>query len=156
MGEAGKGFNLLDAILDRARAGLAAEMLGSAAQAFETTLEYLKTRTQFGRPIGTFQALQHRAAKMFTELELARSTVEAALRALDASDPDSALLASLAKAKTGEAYHLISNEMVQMHGGVGMTDAYDAGLYLKRARAAEATFGGPAFHRDRYARLQGY
>ena len=156
MGEAGKGFDLLDAILDRARAGLAAEMLGSATQAFESTLEFLKTRTQFGQAIGAFQALQHRAAKMFTELELARSTVEAALRALDAGDPEGALLASLAKAKTGEAYHLISNEMVQMHGGVGMTDAYDAGLYLKRARAAEATFGGPAFHRDRYARLQGY
>jgi len=156
MGGAGEGWPVLDAVLDRARAGLAAEMLGSATSAFEATLEYLKTRSQFGQLIGSFQALQHRAAKMFTELELARSVVEAALTALDAGDPDAPLLASLAKAKMGEVFHLISNEMVQMHGGVGMTDAYDAGFYLKRARAAEAAFGSPAFHRDRYARLQGY
>jgi alkylation response protein AidB-like acyl-CoA dehydrogenase len=156
MGAAGEGWPVLEAVLDRARAGLAAEMLGSAAAAFEITLDYLKTRRQFGRLIGSFQALQHRAAKMFTELELARSTVEAALAALDAGDPDAALLASLAKAKMGEVLHLVSNEMVQMHGGIGMTDAHDAGFYLKRARAAEAIFGGPAFHRDRYARLQGY
>jgi len=156
MGVAGEGWPVLDAVLDRARAGLAAEMLGSATGAFEATLEYLKTRSQFGQLIGSFQALQHRAAKMFTELELARSVVEAALTALDAGDPDAPLLASLAKAKMGEVFHLISNEMVQMHGGVGMTDAYDAGFYLKRARAAEAAFGSPAFHRDRYARLQGY
>jgi alkylation response protein AidB-like acyl-CoA dehydrogenase len=156
MGVAGEGWAVLDAVLDRARAGLAAEMLGSATGAFEATLEYLKTRSQFGQLIGSFQALQHRAARMFTELELARSVVEAALTALDAGDPDAPLLASLAKAKMGEAFHLVSNEMVQMHGGVGMTDAYDAGFYLKRARAAEAAFGSPAFHRDRYARLQGY
>jgi alkylation response protein AidB-like acyl-CoA dehydrogenase len=156
MGVAGDGWPVLDAVLDRARTGLAAEMLGSAAAAFEITLDYLKTRKQFGQLIGSFQALQHRAAKMFTELELARSTVEAALAALDAGDPDAPLLTSLAKAKMGEAFHLVSNEMVQMHGGIGMTDAHDAGFYLKRARAAEFIYGGPAFHRDRYARLQGY
>jgi alkylation response protein AidB-like acyl-CoA dehydrogenase len=156
LGKEGEGWDLLDKTLDRARAGLAAEMLGAAAQAFETTLDYLKTRVQFGQPIGAFQALQHRAAKMFTELELTRSCVEAALTAIDNGAPDARELVSLAKDKAGDTLHLISNEMVQMHGGIGMTDAHDAGLYLKRARAAEITFGGQAFHRDRYARLQGY
>ncbi len=156
LGAEGAGGPLLEKILDRARAGLAAEMLGSALQAFETTLDYLKTRVQFGQVIGAFQALQHRAARMFTELELARSCVEAALAAIDDDAAELPQLASLAKAKVGDTLHLISNEMVQMHGGIGMTDAHDAGLYLKRARAAEATFGGQSFHRDRYARLQGY
>jgi len=156
LGPEGQGSDLLEKTLDRARAGLAAEMLGSAVQAFETTLDYLKTRVQFGQVIGAFQALQHRAAKMFTDLELARSCVEAALSAIDADSPDVPELVSLAKAKVGDTLHLVSNEMVQMHGGIGMTDAHDAGLYLKRARAAEATFGGQAYHRDRYARLHGY
>ena len=156
LGAEGEGCALLEKVLDRARAGLAAEMLGSAVQAFETTLDYLKTRVQFGQVIGAFQALQHRAAKMFTDLELARSCVEAALAAIDNDTPDVPELVSLAKAKVGDTLHLVSNEMVQMHGGIGMTDAHDAGLYLKRARAAEATFGGQSYHRDRYARLQGY
>jgi alkylation response protein AidB-like acyl-CoA dehydrogenase len=150
------GADLLEKVLDRARAGLAAEMLGAATQAFEVTLDYLKTRVQFGQVIGSFQALQHRAAKMFTELELSRSAVEAALTAIDNDAPDVPELVSLSKAKMGDTFHLISNEMVQMHGGIGMTDAHDAGFYLKRARAAEAAFGNQAFHRDRYARIQGY
>ncbi|HZZ34606.1 MAG TPA: acyl-CoA dehydrogenase, partial [Caulobacteraceae bacterium] len=156
LGEEGKGYALLERVLDRARAGLAAEMLGAAVQAFETTLDYLKVRVQFGQVIGSFQALQHRAAKMFTDLELARSCVEAALTAIDNDSPDVPELVSLAKAKMGDTLHLVSNEMVQMHGGIGMTDAHDAGLYLKRARAAEATYGSQAYHRDRYARIQGY
>jgi alkylation response protein AidB-like acyl-CoA dehydrogenase len=150
------GAALVDKVLDRARAGVAAEMLGSALQAFETTLDYLKVRVQFGQVIGSFQALQHRAAKMFTDLELSRSAVEAALAAIDADSPDVPELVSLAKAKMGDTFHLVSNEMVQMHGGIGMTDAHDAGFYLKRARAAEAAFGNQAFHRDRYAKIQGY
>ena len=150
------GYALLEKTLDRARAGISAEMLGAALQAFEVTLDYLKTRVQFGQVIGSFQALQHRAAKMFTELELSRSAVEAALTAIDNDSPDVAELASLAKAKMGDTFHLVSNEMVQMHGGIGMTDAHDAGFYLKRARACEAAFGNQAYHRDRYARLQGY
>ena len=156
LGNADQGYGVLEATLDRARAGLAAEMLGSATQAFETTLEYLKTRTQFGQLIGTFQALQHRAAKMYTDLELTRSCVEAALAAIDGNSNEVAQLASLAKAKANELAHLVSNEMVQMHGGIGMTDAHDAGLYMKRARAAEATFGSAAYHRDRYAALLEY
>ncbi|HEY7851376.1 MAG TPA: acyl-CoA dehydrogenase family protein, partial [Caulobacteraceae bacterium] len=156
LGKVDDGHALLEKTLDRARAGLAAEMLGAAVQAFEVTLDYLKTRVQFGQVIGSFQALQHRAAKMFTDLELARSCVEAALAAIDNDSPEVPELVSLAKAKMGDTLHLVSNEMVQMHGGIGMTDAHDAGLYLKRARAQEATFGGQAYHRDRYARLQGY
>ena len=156
LGEEGKGWDVLEKTLDRARAAISAEMLGAAVQAFETTLDYLKVRVQFGQVIGSFQALQHRAAKMFTDLELARSAVEAALQAIDAGTPDVPELVSLAKAKMGDTFHLVSNEMVQMHGGIGMTDAHDAGFYLKRARAAEAAFGNQAFHRDRYAKIQGY
>ncbi|MBW8860399.1 MAG: acyl-CoA dehydrogenase, partial [Caulobacter sp.] len=155
LGEVDKGWAILEPVLDRAYAGLAAEMLGSATAAFEITLDYIKTRTQFGQVIGTFQALQHRAAKLFTDLETTRSCVEAALEAADAG-ADTGLLASLAKAKATEVLHLASNEMVQMHGGIGMTDAHDAGLYMKRARVAEALFGSASFHRDRYARLSGF
>jgi alkylation response protein AidB-like acyl-CoA dehydrogenase len=156
LGPLDNGFDVLDATRDRARAAIAAEMLGAALQSFETTLDYLKTRVQFGQVIGTFQALQHRAAKMFTDLEMTRSCVEAALSAIDRNASDIPALCSLAKAKASELVHLVSNEMVQMHGGIGMTDAHDAGLYLKRARATEASFGGASFHRDRYARLMGY
>ena len=156
LGAVDKGGDVLEKTLDRVRAALAAEMLGSANQAFETTLDYLKVRVQFGQVIGSFQALQHRAAKMFTDLELARSAVEAALQAIDADSPDVAELVSLSKAKMGDVFHLVSNEMVQMHGGIGMTDAHDSGFYLKRARAAEAAFGSQSYHRDRYARINGY
>lgn len=155
LGEVDKGWAVLEPVLDRAYAGLAAEMLGTASAAFEITLDYLKTRTQFGQVIGTFQALQHRAAKWFTDLETTRSCVEAALEALDAG-ADARALSSLAKAKASEVLHLASNEMVQMHGGIGMTDEHDSGLYMKRARVAEALLGGASFHRDRYARLMGF
>ncbi len=156
LGTVDGGFGVLEATLDRARIGLAAEMMGTATQAFEITLDYLKTRTQFGQGIGTFQALQHRAAKLYTDLELARSCVQAALDALDDKTNDVRSLASLAKAKAGDVLHLATNEMVQMHGGIGMTDAHDAGLYMKRARVAEASFGGSSYHRDRYAKLGGF
>jgi alkylation response protein AidB-like acyl-CoA dehydrogenase len=156
LGTVNHGYSILAALLDRARATLAAEMLGAATQSFEVTLDYLKTRAQFGQVIGTFQSLQHRAAKMFAELELARSCVEAALSAIDRNANDVPQLCSLAKARAGDTWHLISNEMVQMHGGIGMTDAHDSGLYLKRARVAEALFGNSTFHRDRYAKLMGY
>ncbi|MFA7264550.1 MAG: acyl-CoA dehydrogenase family protein [Caulobacter sp.] len=156
LGEVGKGWAILEPVLDRARAGLAAEMLGSALQAFEITLDYLKTRTQFGQVIGTFQSLQHRAAKMFTDLETTRSCVEAALEQIDSGATDNRAAASLAKCKASELAHLVSNEMVQMHGGIGMTDVHDAGLYLKRARVAEQLFGGAGYHRDRYASVLGF
>jgi alkylation response protein AidB-like acyl-CoA dehydrogenase len=150
------GLDVLEQILDRARIGLAAEMLGQASEAFEITGEYLKTRRQFGQVIGGFQALQHRAAKLFTELELTRSCVLAALDALDRQSGSVAEYASLAKARAGETLHHATNEMVQLHGGIGMTDAHDAGFYLKRARVAEALYGSASFHRDRYANLLGF
>jgi alkylation response protein AidB-like acyl-CoA dehydrogenase len=156
LGPVDGGWELLDQTLDRARAGLAAEMLGASTQAFETTLDYLKTRTQFGQLIGSFQALQHRAAKMYTEIELSRSAVEAALQAIDDRANNVPELVSLAKARIGDTLHLVSSEMVQMHGGIGMTDAHEAGFYLKRARVCEAAFGGQAYHRDRYAQIHGY
>jgi alkylation response protein AidB-like acyl-CoA dehydrogenase len=152
----GGGAEIIDQILDRARIGLAAEMLGQASAAFEITTEYLKTRKQFGQVIGGFQALQHRAAKLFTEIEMTRSCVYAALDALDRNANNVPEYASLAKARASETLHLASNELVQMHGGIGMTDEHDAGLYLKRARVAEALYGGAAFHRDRYASLLGF
>ena len=150
------GFELLDAVLDRARAGIAAEMLGTSASAFDMTLEYLKTREQFGRVIGSFQALGHRAAALYSGMELARSCAEAALAAIDAGADNTAELCSLAKCKVGDQLHLTTNEMIQMHGGIGMTDEYDAGFYLKRARVLEAIYGNQGFHRERYARLLGY
>jgi alkylation response protein AidB-like acyl-CoA dehydrogenase len=156
LGPVGEADDLIDALLDRARIGLAAEMLGAAEAAFAMTTDYLKTRRQFGQFIGSFQALQHRAAVMFTELELTRSCVAAALSALDDRANSIAELASLAKARAAETLHLVTNETVQMHGGIGMTDEHDAGLFLKRARVLEALYGSASFHRDRYARLQGF
>jgi alkylation response protein AidB-like acyl-CoA dehydrogenase len=158
LGAEGEGAALLGRVLDRATIGLCAEMLGGAVACFEMTLEYLKTRKQFGVPIGSFQALKHRAARMFVELELARSIVLAAHRALDdgADDARVARLASAAKARCSDAFVLVGNEGVQMHGGIGMTDEHDVGFFLKRARGAEVTFGDAAHHRDRIARLDGY
>jgi alkylation response protein AidB-like acyl-CoA dehydrogenase len=156
LGPVGAGADILEAVLDRARAGLAAEMLGSAEEAFERTVQYLKDRRQFGVPIGSFQALKHRAAQMFCEIEVTRSAVLAANAALDDKANDAAALVSLAKAKANETFHLAGNEGVQMHGGIGMTDEHEIGFFLKRARVAEATFGTAAFHRDRYAALSGY
>jgi len=150
------GWPLLDAILDRARVGIAAEMLGLATQAFETTLDYLKTRVQFGQVIGSFQALQHRAAEMFGELQLTRSAVEAALAAVDADAPDLPAFASLAKANAGETAQLIAAQMIQLHGGIGMTHEHDAGLYYKRALVAAQCYGSSAYHRERWGRLNGY
>ncbi len=156
LGPIGGGYAILEALLDRARIGLAAEMLGASDAAFEMTSDYLKMRKQFGQLIGSFQSLQHRAAQMFTDLELTRSTVAAALDALDAHANNVAELASLAKARAAETLHLVSNETVQMHGGIGMTDAHDSGLYMKRARVLEALYGGESYHRDRYAKLHGF
>ncbi len=149
------GEALLANLLDRARIVTAAEMLGMAAQAFDTTLDYLKQRVQFGQVLATFQALQHRMAALFTEIELTRSAVEGALVALD-SGADAAQAAALAKQRANDTLHLMSREMVQLHGGIGMTDEYDAGFYLKRARPLEQAWGNSAFLRDHFARLNGY
>ena len=156
VGAVDAGWEILEPALDRGRIALAAEALGSAQAAFDMTLEYLQTRKQFGQLIGSFQSLQHRAAKMFTELELTRSCISAALAGVDENRNDIAELASLAKAKASDLIHLVSNETVQFHGGIGMTDAHDSGLYMKRARVQEALLGGASFHRDRYAKLNGF
>ncbi len=156
LGEVGKGAALLDAILDRARIGTAAEMLGAAQEAFDTTLDYLRTRVQFGEIIGTFQALQHRVAGLYGEIELTRSAVEAALAALDRDGPDVPELASIAKVLAGETLRLVATEMIQLHGGIGMTDEHDAGHYYKRARVADMSYGSAAYHRERFATLTGH
>jgi len=156
IGSVDTGGDTLAAIIDQATVGLCAEMLGSMTAALEITLDYLRTRTQFGVPIGSFQALKHRAAKMYIETELARSAVMAAHKALEENGKDVARLASIAKARCSDAFVLIANEAVQMHGGIGMTDEHDIGFFIKRARAAEVTFGDATYHRNRFAELQGY
>jgi alkylation response protein AidB-like acyl-CoA dehydrogenase len=156
LGPLDAGADLLEGALDRARAGLAAEMLGSVSEAFERTVQYLKDRKQFGVAIGSFQALKHRAAQMFCEIEMTRSAVLAAVSALDQGGNDAAALASLAKARANETFFLCGNEAVQMHGGIGMTDEHEIGFFTKRARVAMATFGDSAFCRGRYAHLMGY
>jgi len=156
LGAVDAGWEILEPALDRGRIALAAEALGSAQATFDMTLEYLQTRKQFGQLIGSFQSLQHRAAKWFTELELTRSCIGAALSGVDENRNDTAELASLAKARASDLIHLASNETVQFHGGIGMTDDHDSGLYMKRARVQEALLGGAGFHRDRYAKLNGF
>jgi len=156
IGAAGRGADVLDPALDRATIGLAAEMLGTLGEAFERTIKYLKDRKQFGVPIGSFQALKHRAANMFVEVELSRSIVLDALRAIDENRPDVPQLASIAKARLSDALHLVGNEAVQMHGGIGVTDEEEIGLFMKRARVAELTLGDGAYHRARFAALSGF
>ena len=159
LGAEGDAYSSLTRVLDIGRIGVAAEMLGSMQQAFEITLDYLKQREQFGVLIGSFQGLQHRAAEMYSEIELCKSAVRAALAALDdadKTDADIAEFASIAKAKLSEVATLVSNEAVQMHGGIGMTDEYDIGFYMKRARVAAAFLGDALFHRERYASLNGF
>ncbi len=156
LGKIGGGSAPLQRAVDRATVALCGEMLGLMTEAFERTIEYLKSRSQFGVLIGTFQALKHRAAKMFIEIELSRSTVMAAARALDAGDGDARLQVSNAKARCSDALILVTNEALQMHGGIGMTDEHDIGLFMKRARALEFAFGDAAFHRQRFAALRGF
>ncbi len=156
IGAVGGAGEVLDAILDRALVGIAAEMLGAATRALELSLAYLREREQFGAPLGSFQALQHRAAKVFIQVEMARSAVMLAARAIDANQDDAPAMASLAKAKAGQALELAANEGIQFHGGVGMTDEYDIGFFLKRHRGADTTLGDAAWHRRRWATLQGY
>lgn len=158
LGIEGQGWDALERTLDIGRIGLAAEMLGSIQEVFERIVDYLKQRIQFGVQIGAFQALQHRAALMYSEIELCKSLVRKALSELDRGDEaeDIPALASMCKAKLGEVSVLISNEGVQMHGGIGMTDEFDIGFFLKRARVAQQTLGDVLYHRNRYASLRGF
>lgn len=143
----------LDLVLDRGRACLAVELLGMAETAFAMTVEYLKTRVQFGAPIGSFQALQHRAARLYADLQLARSSVMAAFEVLDRSSGtvrQRRRLASLAKWQACRVAQRVSNEAIQMHGGIGVTDEYDLGLFLKRMRLAQNQLGNADYHCQRY------
>jgi alkylation response protein AidB-like acyl-CoA dehydrogenase len=156
IGTIDKGAAVLDAALDAGRAVLTAELLGVCAEAFERTLGYLREREQFGVKIGSFQALQHRAAHLFCEIELLRSVALRALQALDAQESGAAQLVCLAKGRASEIARVATNEAVQMHGGIGMTDEFDIGFFMKRARAAAETFGDQFYHTDRYAQISGY
>lgn len=157
LGEVDGGGALLERVLDIGRAVLSSELLGIADEAFARTLAYLKERRQFGKIIGEFQALQHRAAHLFTELELTRAIVLRCQQRLDESAPDGPeALVSAAKAKAGETATLAVQEGVQMHGGIGMTDEFEIGFFMKRARTAQEWLGDANFHADRWARLRGY
>ncbi|MFK7976562.1 MAG: acyl-CoA dehydrogenase family protein [Halioglobus sp.] len=156
LGEINGGWKTLEPVLDRGRAALAAEMMGCALEAFERTVAFLKEREQFGALIGSFQALQHRAAHMQSELELARSVLLQTLSTVDDAPDQLPLMASLAKARLNNTVKLVTNEAVQMHGGIGVTDELEIGFFLKRARVAMQIFGDTGFHEDRYASLCGY
>ena len=156
LGTVDNGWSILEPVLDRGRVAIAAEMMGCALEAFERTVAYLKEREQFGVQIGSFQALQHRAAHMQSELELCRSVLLQALSTVDDAPEQLPLLASLAKARLNVLVKLVTNEAVQMHGGIGVTDDLEIGFFLKRARVAMQIFGDTGFHKDRYATLCGY
>lgn len=156
IGPQGQGADTLDKVYAQASVALSAEMLGSAQTAFEMTLEYLKVREQFGAKIGSFQGLKHRASRWFCEIELSKSIVLKALRAIDSDDAKKDKIAHACKARLSSSFHLSGVEGVQMHGGIGVTDEHDIGLYMKRARVTELLLGDEAFHREKFAALSGY
>jgi alkylation response protein AidB-like acyl-CoA dehydrogenase len=147
--------DLVEQVLDRARILTAAEMLGMAQQVFDVTLDYLKQRVQFNQVLASFQALQHRMADLFGDLAMMRSAVEGGLEALDGGF-GIPRAAAVAKAEANRVLHTMSREGVQLHGGIGMTDEYDIGFYLKRARILEASWGSTSYLKNRFAALAGY
>ncbi len=156
IGEVDRGWRLLEGVLNAGRAAVAAELTGVGEGAFGRTLTYLKDRKQFGQPLGSFQALQHRAAHLFTELEITQAAVLKALQVLDSDFERAATIVSVAKARAGASATLAVQEAVQMHGGIGMTDEFDIGFFMKRARVGQELFGDAGFHADRVARSQNY
>ncbi|MDQ3145027.1 MAG: acyl-CoA/acyl-ACP dehydrogenase [Pseudomonadota bacterium] len=156
VGEVDGGWAPLSRALQAGRAGAAAELVGVAAGAAEMTFDYLKQRKQFGKLIGEYQALQHRAAHLYGEIEIARAAALKAAQLLDAGDDKAELYVSVAKAKAGRVAALSVQEGVQMHGGIGMTDEHDIGLYMKREAVLGELFGSPRFHTGRVAELSGY
>ena len=156
LGEVDGGFGLLEAVLNVGRAAVSSELLGLSEEAFVRTVSYLGQRKQFGRLIGEFQALQHRAAHLYSELEITRAAVLKALQVLDTAFDAAAPIVAVAKARAGATAALAVQESVQMHGGIGMTDEFDIGLFMKRARVGQELFGDANFHTDRLARLSGY
>ena len=156
VGDVDGGWAALAPLLAAARTGSAAEMLGVGQGAMDMTMTYLKQRKQFGQLIGEFQSLQHRAAHLYSEMEIARASVMKAQQLLDEGNDGAELMVSVAKAKAGAAANLAVREGVQMHGGIGMTDEYDIGLYMKRDRALAEFMGDIHYHIDRVARMNGY
>ncbi|MDB5108699.1 MAG: Acyl-CoA dehydrogenase-like [Candidatus Binatus sp.] len=156
LGAIDAGWDPLENILNVGRAAITSEMVGASDEVFTRTVAYLKERKQFGRAIGEFQALQHRSAHLYCELELTRSTVLKALQALDESFASAGPICSLAKARAGTSATLAVQEGVQMHGGIGMTDEIDIGLFMKRIRVCQELFGDSNFHADRLARMSHY
>jgi acyl-CoA dehydrogenase len=156
VGPLNEGWPILEQVLDRGAICISAEMLGGSLEVFKRTMNYLGEREQFGAKIGSFQALQHRSARMYCQLELCRTVVLKALSGLDSGSPDISAHASQAKAMLNQCYANISNEAVQLHGGMGITDDLDIGLFLKRARVSMQILGDTGYHQDRYARLMGY
>ncbi len=156
IGEVDQGGAVLDVLLTAGRIGSAAEMVGVGGGAMDITVNYLKERKQFGQYIGEFQALQHRASHLYSEMEIARAAVLKAQQLLDEGSGNAPLYVHVAKAKAGRTANLAVREGVQMHGGVGMTDEYDIGLYMKRDRALNEFFGDANYHANKVAELHGY
>ena len=156
VGEVDGGWGPLRRALNAGRAGSAAELVGVAAGASAMTFDYLKQRKQFGRLIGEFQALQHRAAHLYGEIEIARAAAFKAAQLIDSGDDRAELYASVAKAKAADVASLAVREGVQMHGGIGMTDEHDIGLFMKRTAVLGELFGDVHYHRRRVAELSGY
>jgi alkylation response protein AidB-like acyl-CoA dehydrogenase len=156
LGGGAGGAAALQVALDAGRAAAAAEMLGLADEGFARTVGYLKERKQFGRAIGEFQGLQHRAAMLYCDIELARAAVLKALQSLDADPVSAAAAVAVAKARAGTSATLAVQEGVQMHGGIGMTDEFEIGFFMKRARVLQELFGDAAYHADQLARLRNY
>lgn len=156
VGDVDGGWAPISRALNAGRAGAAAELVGVAAGASAMTLDYLKQRKQFGKLIGEFQVLQHRAAHLYSEIEIARAATLKAAQLLDEGSDRAALMVAVAKAKAGKVARLAVQEGVQMHGGIGMTDEHDIGLYMKRQAVVDELFGGPRFHAATVAELSGY
>jgi len=156
IGEVDGGWLLLSRALNAGSAGAAAELVGVASGASAMTLDYLKQRKQFGKLIGEFQALQHRAAHLYSEIEIARAAALKAAQLLDSGNADAELHVAVAKAKAADVANLAVREGVQMHGGIGMTDEHDIGLYMKREAVLGQLFGDVHYHRERVAQLSGY
>jgi alkylation response protein AidB-like acyl-CoA dehydrogenase len=156
LGEVDQGWPALNAVLNVGRAAVAAEMLGVGEGAFVPTMAYLRDRKQFGRPIGSFQALQHRAAHLYGELEITRAAVLKALQMLDDAPEKAGPYVAIAKARAGKTATLAVQEGVQMHGGIGMTDEFDIGFFMKRARVCQELFGDANYQANALAQLNGY
>ena len=156
VGEVDNGWEPLTRALNAGRAGAAAELVGVAAGASDMTVDYLKARKQFGKLIGEFQVLQHRAAHLYGEIEIARAAAYKAAELLDRDDPRAELMTSVAKAKAIRSAALAVQEGVQMHGGIGMTDEHDIGFYMKREAVLAQLWGDARYHAARVAELSGY